>query len=80
MLSGKLEDISGHKLTHLVEDRLKVLILGRDLCLLRRLIDGTILEDVVEHVCLVHGRASAVENSEHLQHIRADLVGCMTKL
>ena len=80
MLSGKLEDISGHKLTHLVEDRLKVLVLGRDLCLMRRLINGTILEDVVEHGCLVHACALAMEYSEHLKHIRADLVGSMVKL
>ena len=54
MLSGEIEDISGHKLAHLGKDRLKVLVLGRDLLLSGRLIIGTILEDVVEHVRFVH--------------------------
>ena len=80
MLSGELEDVSGHKPAHLGEDRLKVLVLGRDLHLSGRLIKGTILEDVVKHVCLVHGRPLAVENGKYLQNIGTDIVRSMVKL
>ena len=80
MLSGELEDVSGHKPAHLGEGRLKVLVLGRDLRLRGRLIKGTILEDVVKHVCLVRGRPLAVENGKHLQNIGTDIVRSMVEL
>ena len=79
MLSGELEDISSHKLAHLGEDRFEVLVLGRNLLLLRRLIKGTLLEDVVEHFRLIHRCALAVENGKHLQHIGTDLVSFMVQ-
>ena len=55
-------------------------MIGRDLCQRGRLIKGTILEDVVEHVCLVHVRSLAVENGKKLQYIDTDLAIFMVKL
>ena len=55
-------------------------MIGRNLCQRGRLIKGTILEDVVKHVCLVYVRSLAVENGKHLKHVDTDLVSFMVKL
>lgn len=80
MLRGEREDVSGHQLAHLIEDGWEVLVLGSDLLLLGRHVKGAILEDVVEHLRLIHRLALAVQNGEHLQSMGTDLVSIMALL
>ena len=73
----EIEDISGSELANRLENRLEVLVSGRDLLVPLK---AALLQDAVERPCFVHRLATAVDKGEDFQDIGADLTSIMTLL
>ena len=67
----KSENVACDEGANLVEDRDEVLVSRRDL---RVLLEASLLQDAVEHVCLVDWLATAVDEREDLQVLDVYLV------